>query len=36
MVTTADGEDLGELLVKNGLARIYGFRTPLPVAPSKA
>jgi endonuclease YncB( thermonuclease family) len=24
MVTTSDGEDLGELLVRNGLARIYG------------
>ncbi|MEY2563594.1 MAG: nuclease ue [Verrucomicrobiota bacterium] len=30
MVYTADGEDLIELLVKNGLARIYGTRTPLP------
>jgi endonuclease YncB( thermonuclease family) len=29
-VTTADGHDLGELLVRNGLARIYGVRTPLP------
>ncbi|HEX8076727.1 MAG TPA: thermonuclease family protein [Chthoniobacterales bacterium] len=27
---TADGEDLGELLVRNGLARIYGTRTPVP------
>lgn len=30
MVTTADGKDLAELLVSNGLARIYGSRTPLP------
>ena len=30
MVTTSTGEDLGELLVRNGLARIYGVRTPLP------
>lgn len=30
MVTTASGDDLGELLVNNGLARIYGVRTPLP------
>ena len=30
MVTTASGDDLAELLVKNGLARIYGVRTPLP------
>ena len=29
-VFTADGSDLAELLVKNGLARIYGTRTPLP------
>jgi endonuclease YncB( thermonuclease family) len=29
-VFTADGEDLAELLVRNGLARIYGTRTPLP------
>jgi endonuclease YncB( thermonuclease family) len=27
---TADGNDLAELLVRNGLARIYGTRTPLP------
>ncbi len=27
---TADGQDLGELLVRNGLARVYGTRTPLP------
>jgi endonuclease YncB( thermonuclease family) len=30
MVVTADGHDLNELLVSNGLARIYGTRTPLP------
>ncbi len=30
MVTTSTGDDLGELLVRNGLARIYGMRTPLP------
>jgi endonuclease YncB( thermonuclease family) len=30
VVLTADGYDLAELLVKNGLARIYGTRTPLP------
>ena len=30
MVYTANGEDLAALLVKNGLARIYGTRTPLP------
>jgi len=29
-VFTAEGNDLAELLVKNGLARIYGTRTPLP------
>ena len=29
-VFTADGDDLAELLVRNGLARIYGMRTPLP------
>jgi endonuclease YncB( thermonuclease family) len=29
-VLTADGNDLAELLVRNGLARIYGTRTPLP------
>jgi endonuclease YncB( thermonuclease family) len=29
-VFTADGKDLAELLVRNGLARIYGTRTPLP------
>ena len=29
-VFTADGNDLAELLVTNGLARIYGTRTPLP------
>ena len=28
-VSTADGNDLAELLVRNGLARIYGTRTPL-------
>ncbi len=27
---TADGADLAELLVRNGFARIYGTRTPLP------
>jgi endonuclease YncB( thermonuclease family) len=30
LVFTADGNDLAELLVRNGLARIYGTRTPLP------
>lgn len=30
LVITADGTDLAELLVRNGLARIYGTRTPLP------
>lgn len=30
LVTTSTGDDLGELLVRNGLARIYGVRTPLP------
>jgi endonuclease YncB( thermonuclease family) len=30
MITTNAGEDLGELLVRNGLARIHGVRTPLP------
>lgn len=30
MVTTSTGDDLNELLVRNGLARIYGVRTPLP------
>lgn len=30
LVVTADGRDLNELLVSNGLARIYGTRTPLP------
>jgi endonuclease YncB( thermonuclease family) len=30
IVLTADGHDLNELLVSNGLARIYGTRTPLP------
>ena len=30
IVATADGHDLNELLVSNGLARIYGTRTPLP------
>jgi endonuclease YncB( thermonuclease family) len=29
-VFTADGNDLAILLVRNGLARIYGTRTPLP------
>ena len=29
-VFTAEGNDLVELLVRNGLARIYGTRTPLP------
>jgi endonuclease YncB( thermonuclease family) len=29
-VFTADGKDLAELLVRNGLARIYGTRTALP------
>ena len=30
MITTSTGEDLGELLVRNGFARIYGMNTPLP------
>ena len=30
IVVTAAGHDLNELLVSNGLARIYGTRTPLP------
>jgi len=30
MIVTADGKDLNELLVNNGLVRIYGTRTPLP------
>ena len=30
MITTADGKNLAELLVANGLARIFGSRTPLP------
>ena len=30
LVFTADGSDLAELLVRNGLARIYGTRTRLP------
>ena len=30
IVFTADGEDLNELLVRAGVARIYGTRTPLP------
>ena len=30
MIIRADGRDLNELLVSNGLARIYGTRTPLP------
>ena len=30
MVVTGDGDDLAKLLVRNGLARIYGTRTPLP------
>ena len=30
IVITGDGRDLNELLVSNGLARIYGTRTPLP------
>jgi endonuclease YncB( thermonuclease family) len=30
MVVTPGGRDLNELLVSNGLARIYGTRTPLP------
>ncbi len=30
LVYTADGRDLAELLVRNGLARIYGTRTPTP------
>jgi endonuclease YncB( thermonuclease family) len=30
IIVTADGHDLNELLVSNGLARIYGTRTPLP------
>jgi endonuclease YncB( thermonuclease family) len=30
IVITAEGKDLNESLVSNGLARIYGTRTPLP------
>lgn len=30
LVVTTGGNDLAELLVRNGLARIYGTRTPLP------
>jgi endonuclease YncB( thermonuclease family) len=30
IIVTADGHDLNELLVSNGLARIYGTRTALP------
>ena len=30
MIATDTGEDLGEMLIANGLARIYGTRTPLP------
>jgi endonuclease YncB( thermonuclease family) len=30
IVVTADGHDLNELLVSNGLARVYGTRTTLP------
>ncbi len=30
VVIRADGQDLAQLLVSNGLARIYGVRTPLP------
>ena len=30
VVHTSDGQDLAELLVRAGLARIYGTRTPLP------
>ena len=30
VIITAEGRDLNELLVENGLARIYGVRTPLP------
>ena len=30
IVITPGGRDLNELLVSNGLARIYGTRTPLP------
>ncbi len=30
MITTDTGDDLGRLLVANGLARIYGTKTPLP------
>ena len=30
VVLTSDGQDLAELLVRAGLARIYGTRTPLP------
>lgn len=29
MIITAEGRDLNELLVENGLARIYGMRTAL-------
>jgi endonuclease YncB( thermonuclease family) len=30
VVTTGDGEDLGQLLIQNGLARAYGVRRALP------
>ncbi|MDP6490392.1 MAG: helix-hairpin-helix domain-containing protein [Kiritimatiellia bacterium] len=30
IVTTGDGEDMGQLLIKNGLARAYGVRRTLP------
>ena len=30
MITTSTGDALGELLVRNGLARVYGMKTPLP------
>lgn len=30
LLYTADGSDLAQLLVRNGLARIYGTRAPTP------
>ncbi len=34
VVHIGDGDDLAELLVRNGLARIYGVLTALPIASS--
>ena len=30
IIVDSTGRDLNELLIENGLARIYGVRTPLP------